>query len=92
MPPWEGAERDWKRRLDAVGTGKDKTMIGQTIFKIEDMTCGHCEKTVVKALAAVLPGSAVTIDLAARKAFVEGDAVLAEQAIREAGYTPVREV
>ncbi|MFN4206948.1 MAG: heavy-metal-associated domain-containing protein [Agrobacterium albertimagni] len=67
-------------------------MIGQTIFKIEDMTCGHCEKTVVKALAAVLPGSAVTIDLAARKAFVEGDAVLAEQAIREAGYTPVREM
>jgi len=66
-------------------------MIGQTVFRIEDMTCGHCEKTVVKALAEVLPGKAVTIDLAARKAFVEGDAVLAEQAIREAGYTPVRE-
>jgi copper chaperone len=66
-------------------------MIGQTVFKIEDMTCGHCEKTVVKARAVVLPGSAVTIDLAARKAIVEGDAVLAEQAIREAGYTPVRE-
>ena len=67
-------------------------MIGQTVFRIEDMTCGHCEKTVVKALAEALPGRAVTIDLAARKAFVDGDAVLAEHAIREAGYTPVREV
>ncbi|PYB76926.1 heavy-metal-associated domain-containing protein [Rhizobium wuzhouense] len=66
-------------------------MTGQTVFRIEDMTCGHCEKTVVKALADVLPGSIVTIDLAARKAVVEGDAALAEQAIREAGYTPVRQ-
>jgi copper chaperone len=66
-------------------------MTGQTVFKIDDMTCGHCEKTVVKALAEVLPGRAVTIDLAARKAMVEGDAALAEQAIRAAGYTPVRE-
>lgn len=65
-------------------------MTAETVFKIEDMTCGHCEKTIVKALADVLPGRAVTIDLAARKAFVEGDAALAEQAIREAGYTPVR--
>jgi copper chaperone len=67
-------------------------MSTQTVFRIEDMTCGHCEKTVVKALAEVLPGKAVTIDLAARKAFVDGDAALAEQAIREAGYTPVRDV
>lgn len=65
-------------------------MTAETVFKIEDMTCGHCEKTIVKALAEALPGRAVTIDLAARKAFVEGDAALAEQAIREAGYTPVR--
>jgi copper chaperone len=66
-------------------------MTGQTVFRIEDMTCGHCEKTVMKALADMLPGKAVSIDLAARKAVVEGDADLAEQAIREAGYTPVRE-
>lgn len=65
-------------------------MTAETVFKIEDMTCGHCEKTIVKALAEALPGRAVAIDLAARKAFVEGDAALAEQAIREAGYTPVR--
>lgn len=65
-------------------------MTAETVFKIEDMTCGHCEKTIVKALAEALPGRAVSIDLAARKAIVEGDAALAEQAIREAGYTPVR--
>ena len=66
-------------------------MTGQTVFKIDDMTCGHCEKTVVKALAEALPGRAVSIDLAGRRATVEGDAALAEAAIREAGYTPVRE-
>lgn len=62
-----------------------------TTFRIDDMTCGHCEKTVVKALEQALPGSAVTVDLSARKAMVEGDADVAEEAIREAGYTPVRE-
>ncbi|THV22908.1 heavy-metal-associated domain-containing protein [Peteryoungia ipomoeae] len=62
-----------------------------TTFRIDDMTCGHCEKTVAKALAEALPGSTVTVDLAARKAVVEGNAALAEEAIREAGYTPVRE-
>ncbi|KQW31159.1 heavy metal transporter [Rhizobium sp. Root274] len=66
-------------------------MTGHTVFKIDDMTCGHCEKTVAKALAEALPGKAITMDLAARKAVVEGDAALAEAAIREAGYTPVRE-
>lgn len=65
-------------------------MTGQTVFKIDDMTCGHCEKTVLRALAEALPGQAVAIDLVARKAVVEGDAALAEQAIRDAGYTPVR--
>ncbi|KPF42245.1 heavy-metal-associated domain-containing protein [Rhizobium sp. G187] len=66
-------------------------MTTATTFQIDDMTCGHCEKTLVKALAEALPGSAVTIDLASRKAVVEGDASLAEAAIREAGYTPVRQ-
>ncbi len=33
-------------------------MTAETVFKIEDMTCGHCEKTIVKALAEALPGRA----------------------------------
>jgi len=60
------------------------------IFTVSDMTCGHCEKTVRGALAEVLPNAAVTIDLAAHKVTVDGDAATAEEAIREAGYSPER--
>lgn len=60
------------------------------IFTVPDMTCGHCEKTVRGALAEALPGAAVAIDLPAQKVTVEGDAVKAEEAIREAGYSPER--
>lgn len=60
------------------------------LFQVEDMTCGHCEKAITKALDEALPGAAVTIDLKAHEVAVEGDVVKAEEAIREAGYTPVR--
>ena len=49
-------------------------------FHLPDMTCGHCEKTLKAALSEALPGKAVTIDLAARTAVVEGDAALADVA------------
>ncbi len=58
------------------------------IFTVPDMTCGHCEKTVRGALADALPGAAVEIDLPAHRVIVEGDAAKAEEAIREAGYSP----
>jgi copper chaperone len=60
------------------------------IFTVPDMTCGHCEKTVRGALAEALPGAAVVIDLTAQKVTVDGDAATAEEAIREAGYSPER--
>lgn len=60
------------------------------IFTVSDMTCGHCEKTVRSALADVLPNASVSIDLASHKVSVDGDATKAEEAIREAGYTPER--
>jgi copper chaperone len=60
------------------------------IFDIADMTCGHCEKTIRTALQEALPGAAVTVDLAAHRVTVEGDAAKAEEAIREAGYSPER--
>ena len=62
-----------------------------TTFTVPDMTCGHCEKTVRSALAEVLPGAAVTVDLPSHKVVVEGDADKAEEAIREAGYSPERQ-
>lgn len=60
------------------------------IFTVSDMTCGHCEKTVRGALAEVLPGATVSVDLSAHKVTVEGDVATAEEAIREAGYSPER--
>ncbi|MCJ8517332.1 copper chaperone [Pseudorhizobium tarimense] len=59
-----------------------------TTFTVPDMTCGHCEKTVRSALGDALPGAAVDVDLAQKKVTVEGDEAKAEEAIREAGYTP----
>ncbi len=59
-----------------------------TTFTVPDMTCGHCEKSVRSALGEALPGAAVTVDLSSGRVTVEGDAARAEQAIRDAGYTP----
>jgi copper chaperone len=61
-----------------------------TVFNIPDMTCGHCEKTVRGAIEEVLPGAEVTIDLASKRVSVNGDAAKAEEAIRDAGYSPER--
>ena len=60
------------------------------LLRVEDMTCGHCEKAITRALDEALPGAPVRIDLKAHEVAVEGDAAKAEEAIREAGYTPVR--
>ena len=62
-----------------------------TTFHIPGKTCAHCEKTLRGALAEVLPGASVSIDLNAHKLTVTGDAATAEAAIREAGYSPERE-
>ena len=59
-----------------------------TTFTVPDMTCGHCEKSVRSALDEVLPGALVTVDLGLKRVTVEGDAAAAEEAIRQAGYTP----
>lgn len=67
-------------------------MIEPTVFEVADMTCGHCEKTIKQALDESLPGAPVVVDLATRLVTVEGDADVAEEAIREAGYTPERRV
>jgi copper chaperone len=60
------------------------------VFTVPDMTCGHCEKTVRGALEEALPGAAVAVDLSSKRVAVEGDALKAEEAIREAGYSPER--
>ncbi|HYD81364.1 MAG TPA: heavy-metal-associated domain-containing protein [Paucimonas sp.] len=61
-------------------------------FTIHDMTCGHCVGAITKAIKEVEPQAAVDIDLAGHLVRVgaSGDAQAIEDAIREAGYTPVR--
>ena len=59
-------------------------------FHVEDMSCGHCEKTIRGALADAIPGAPVEVDLPGHFVTVAGPAAAAEAAIREAGYTPVR--
>ncbi len=64
--------------------------IAGTTFAVSDMTCGHCVGTVRAAIARVLPGADVEINLDAHRVTVDGDATIAAAAIRAAGYTPER--
>lgn len=60
-------------------------------FKVPDMTCGHCVRTLTDALKGVDPGAEVRIDLGRQLVSVESTAADARQlsdAIVAAGYTP----
>lgn len=61
-------------------------------FTIEDMTCGHCVATITKVVKEVAPDAELDIDLGQHRVRVNAapDAMRIEQAIRDAGYTPVR--
>ncbi len=58
-------------------------------FTVTGMTCGHCEKAVVRAVKQADPQAEVTIDRAANKVDVQSEQprdVLAK-AITEEGYS-----
>ncbi len=57
-------------------------------LNVENMTCGHCRATVEKAIAAVDPDAAVTVDLPGRTVDVRSDAApeALMGAIRAEGY------
>jgi copper chaperone len=62
------------------------------VFRVDDMTCGHCVSTITKAIKATDKDAKVTIDLAQHLVMVEpteADAQELNDAISEAGYTPV---
>lgn len=62
------------------------------VFRVDDMTCGHCVSTITKAIRATDKDAKVTIDLAQHLVMVEpteADAQELNDAIAEAGYTPV---
>lgn len=58
-------------------------------FKVEGMTCGHCERAVQQALLAVDAQAQISIDRANQKVSVtsQSDAAALMAAIQEEGYT-----
>ena len=62
-------------------------------FRVPDMTCGHCAGTIARALKDADAAARVEVSLPEHRVRVQTalDAAGAELAIREAGYTPVRE-
>jgi copper chaperone len=61
-------------------------------FHIENMTCGHCDRTIRKAIATLSPQATVTIDLRAKTVEIDGT-LSAEQvvvALADEGYPAVR--
>jgi len=58
------------------------------IFTVEGMTCGHCERTVTKALHALDPQAKVVIERTHDKVQVDSthSREALAQAIREEGY------
>jgi copper chaperone len=62
------------------------------VFRVDDMTCGHCASSITKAVRAVDAGAKVDIDVGQRLVRIEpkeADAAELTEAITEAGYSPV---
>ena len=59
-------------------------------FKLPDMTCGHCEKTVRATVAQVDADAKVTVDLGTHQVSIDGkaDRETLARALTEAGYPP----
>lgn len=59
-----------------------------TTFKVAEMSCGHCAGRIRKAFDRMMPGVGVGIDIDKREVTVAGDATVAAETIRAAGYEP----
>ena len=62
------------------------------VFKVSDMTCGHCAGTITRAVKETDRDAEVRINVGERLVEIEPKASNAEAlrtAIAEAGYTPV---
>ena len=63
------------------------------VFKVADMTCGHCASAITRAVKAVDKDAEVLVNVAERLVEIEpgaADAGVLREAIEEAGYTPVQ--
>lgn len=62
------------------------------VYRVDDMTCGHCVSTITKAVRAADATAKLEIDLGQHLVRIEPGQARPEQlkhAIAEAGYTPV---
>lgn len=63
------------------------------IFRVADMTCGHCAGAIARAVESALPGTLVEADPVSKRVSVRGsadrDAIKA--IIAGAGYTPAEQ-
>jgi copper chaperone len=61
-------------------------------FHVENMTCGHCDRTIRKAIAALSPEAKVAIDLRAKSVAIESTLTAAQivTALADEGYSAVR--
>ncbi len=63
------------------------------VFKVEDMTCGHCASVITRAVKEADKEAQVLVNVAERRVEIEpkaADAKALQEAIAETGYTPVK--
>jgi copper chaperone len=60
-------------------------------FQVQDMSCQHCEASIKAALKALDPQADIQVDLASHVVTIASSltSTTLENAIRDAGYTPV---
>lgn len=61
-------------------------------FRIDDMSCGHCQAAITQAIKALDTDAQVRVDLQTHRVEIDSLRVNADElaaAIADAGYTPV---
>ena len=80
------------RKVKATDTNKSH-YLHRLVMGVDGMTCQNCQRHVETALN-VMPGTWATVDLAAQNVTIltkdEADEDAIRQAIRDAGYLPLR--
>lgn len=80
------------RKVKAADTNKSH-YLHRLVMGVDGMTCQNCQRHVENALN-VMPGTWATVDLAAQNVTIltkdEADEDAIRQAIRDAGYLPLR--
>ncbi len=85
---WALVPKFWKRSPNSVPQPLEVSTMGY-LFKVPDMTCGHCKARIESALQALQGVQAVRVDLKRKQVEVSGEVPRNQviQAIRQAGYT-----